>query len=275
MPHSVEWFKKYGPQGYIMLGFHSTKKETPGEIAGFCKANKVTFPNYEGGSVNGAKSSGLPTFILFDHTGKMIFNGRPSEANKKLADAVKNAPDPLVGDGPYKKLDKIVAKIKEHKDYGQILTTLKTKYLNSADADEKAEAEQLISRLTRFANKLLTKGELKREKEPLNSYNTYQQCATLFKGDEIGTNTELVLKMLNEDKVFQENMKADKELVEITSEVDKFKSCNKCGIFNKDCDNCRKKNAGYDGVVQKAKALVKKYPNSPAANNVKELVSIG
>ncbi|MFH1230605.1 MAG: hypothetical protein V1709_03820, partial [Planctomycetota bacterium] len=230
---------------------------------------------YEGGSVNGAKTDGIPRFILFDHTGKMVFNGHPSEANKKLADVMKNKPDPLVGAGPYKKLSALTQKIKERKELGKILTTLKTKHLVSSDADEKSEAEQLVDRLSRYGNRLSQKAEMKKLTEPLNSYNLYREVATLFKGDEIGDNADKVLKELIGDKTFQDNMKADKELADIMPQIDKLKPCGKtCQAFNKGCDACKKKNPSFDAVLQKAKALVQKYPSSPAANKVKELLTV-
>jgi hypothetical protein len=70
-------------------------------------------------------------------------------------------------------------------------------------------------------------------------------------------------------------MKAAKELADLMPEIEKLKACGKtCKTFNKDCKDCQKKNASFEGVVQKAKALVKKYPSSPAAEQVKGLLPV-
>lgn len=258
-----------------MLGFHSTKQETKEEIIAYCKTNRITFPIYESSNVNGVSVSGIPHFVLFDHTGEMIFSGHPGEADKKLADAVKNAPDPLVGEGPYKKLSALTQKIKERKELGKILSTLKTKHLPSADADEKAEAEKLIERLSRYGNRLVEKADKKKDTEPINAYNLYQQAATLFKGDEIGDNADKVLKEFKDDKNFQDNMKADKELTDMMPQIEKLKPCGKtCHAFNKECQNCQKKNQTFEELMAKARGLVKKYPSSPAAEKIKELLPI-
>lgn len=258
-----------------MLGFHSTKQETKEEVIAYCKSNRVTFPIYEGGRVSGAESQGIPNFVLFDHTGKMIFKGHPGEADKKLADAMKNAPDPMVGEGPYKKLTALTVKIKEHKELGKILSALKTKHVISADADEKAEAEKLIERMSRYGNRLIEKADKKKDTQPLNAYNLYQQAATLFKGDEIGDNADRILKELKEDKNFQDNMKADKELTDMMPQIEKLKPCGKtCHAFNKECQNCHKKNQTFEEIMAKARGLVKKYPSSPAAEKIKELLPI-
>ena len=258
----------------ILIGFHSSKKETREEVIAYCKANKIPYPVYEGGNISGHPVQGYPHFALFDHNGKMIYSGHPMEADAKLAAAMKAAPDWLTGEGPYKKLKALADKAKEHKDLGKILKTIKEKHLNSENADEKAEAEKLVEKLTRYGNRLLQKAEAKKGTEPLNSYNLYQETSKLFKGDEIGDNADKTLKELKEDKTFQDNLKADKELAGMIPDIEKLKGCGKCGTFNKECDACKKKNASLQMLIPKAKDIVKKYPDSPAAAKVKELLPV-
>ena len=274
VPHSVEWHKKYAPQGLMLIGFHSSKKETPEEVIAYCKANKIPYPVYEKGNISGVPVQGYPHFVLFDHTGKMIYSGHPMQADAKLAEAMKTAPDWLIGEGPYKKLKALAEKAKQRKDLGQILKALKEKHLNSDDPDEKSEAEQLADKLSRYGNRLLKKAEAKKDKEPMACFNLYQEAAKLFKGDAIGDNADKIVKELKEDKAFQDNLKADKELAGMMPDIEKLKACNKCGTFNKECDACRKKNPPLQMLIPKAKNIVKKYPDSPAAVKVKELLPV-
>ncbi len=272
MPHSVEWQKKHGPAGFIFIGFHSSKGESKGELVAYCKQARINFPVYEGGGISGVQVSGVPHFVLFDHTGQMVYNGRLGEADKEIATAMKNAPDPLVGEGPYKKLAGLTQKIKDRKELGKVLAALKTKHVNSTDADEKAEAEKLVERLTSYGNRMLAKAEAKKSTEPLAAFNLYQQTATLFKGDEIGDNAEKTVKELKEDKAFQSSIKADKELAEIMAEWEKLKPCRSCGMFGKDCEDCRKKNSSFDALKQRIEGLIKRYPDTPAAQKAKDLL---
>jgi thiol-disulfide isomerase/thioredoxin len=276
LPHLVKWYEKYSPKGFILLGFHSTRNETKEQVISLCKGLKITFNIYNGGNVTGLDIKGIPHFVLFDHKGNLAYSGHPmeAEADKKLDEAMKSAPDFLVGEGPYKKLTALVEKIKQRKELGKVLTTLKTKHLNSEDETEKTEAEQLISRLEGYGNKLLGRANKKKDTEPLNCFNIYQEVVILFKGDEIGNTADNALKELKEDKTFQDNLKADKEYLEIEKEVDKFKGCNKCAIFSKTCNDCQKKNPQFEPTFQKAKTLVKKYPSSPAASKVKEILPV-
>lgn len=271
----IEWHQKYSSRGFILVSFYGPEEDRQ-PIITFCKSKKVPFSIYSGGSISGMEITNFPTFVLFDHTGQIIYNGHPKEEklNISLANAIKSMPDPLIGEGPYKKLSVLVDKIKQRKELGKILATLKTKHLNSEDADEKAEAEKLSERLTRYGNKLLRKAGIKKNKESLDCLNLYQQAAMVFKGDEIGDNAEKIIKELKENKVFQDNLKADKELADIITEMKKLKSCNQCASFSKDCAACQKRNASLEVLIPKARGLVKKYPDSPTAAMVKELLPV-
>ncbi|MBI4833975.1 MAG: TlpA family protein disulfide reductase [Planctomycetes bacterium] len=270
IPHMVELAKKYGSKGFILIGVH-LQDAPAGEVINFCKSKKVNYPVYQGGKINGVKFSIVPHFTLFNHKGEMVFGGRPSDADKMLEDVMKVAPDPLIGEGTYRKLDALSKKITERKELGKILATLKSKYLDSNDAEEKAEAEKLVECLNRLGNRMLSKAEAKKTKKPTDAYELYNEIAILFKGDEIGDKAKGIVEELKNNEVFQENMKADRELASIEGEAEKLKPCSKCKWFTKSCEGCRKRNPSYPNLIARANALVKKYPDSPAAEKVKEL----
>jgi hypothetical protein len=273
MPQLAALQKKYGPKGFILLGFYA-QSATKDEIIAFCKANKVEYSIYDHGQVSGVSVAGIPHFVLFDYNGKMVFEGHPGEMGSVLEKIMKNAPDPMIGAGPYVKLKSIAAKLADHKNLGQTLATLKTKYLNSADANEKAEAEKLVAKLTAYGTNLMDKANKKKDSEPLNAFNLYQEVSTLFKGDAIGENADKVLKDLKDDKAFQSNMKADKILADMMPDIEKLKPCSKHAEYNKNCEACQKKNPSLEALMPKAQDLVKKYPDSPAAAKVKELLPV-
>jgi thiol-disulfide isomerase/thioredoxin len=273
IPHMNELVKKYGPKGLILIGIHR-QNEPKEKVVALCKSLKVIYPIYQSGDIKGVSFSGVPHFNIFNHRGEMVFDGHPSAADKILDDTMKNAPDPLVGEGPYKKLKSLADQISQHKGFGNIMSQLRKK-AESADADEKAEANKLMERLISFANKSTGKAEKKKLTEPLNAFNLYQEIAALFKGDEIGNNAEKTVKSLKEDKTFQENMNADKELAQIMDETEKLKNCNKCKAFNKDCLSCQEKNPAWNTLRQRTEGLIKKYPDSPAAVKAKELLPNG
>jgi len=273
IPHMVDLVKKYEAKGFILIGIHS-QSVSKEQVIAFCKSLKVNYPIYQGGNIKGLSFSGIPHFTIFNHRGEMVFDGHPSVADKILDDTMKNAPDPLVGEYPYKKLKSLADQISQHKGFGSIMSQLRKK-AESSDADEKAEAGNLMERLIRFANRATEKAEGKKASEPLNAFNLYQEIATLFKGDEIGDNAEKVVKSFKEDKAFQDNVNADKEFEQIIGEMEKMKNCNKCKAFNKNCSSCQEKNPSWNSLKQRIEGLIKKYPNSPAAGKAKELLPNG
>ncbi|MFH1230644.1 MAG: hypothetical protein V1709_04020 [Planctomycetota bacterium] len=263
----VEWHKKYSSKGLILTGLYPGSKPKK-EVVAFCKSMNVTFPIYQ------VWDSPTPRLMIFNHKGKMIFDGSPPMGYEKLDAAMKSAPDPIIGEGTYKRLDELAQKAKERKDLGQILSTLKTKYLNSEDADEKSEAVKLIERISRFGNKLVEKADKNKETKPLITYKLYQEVTLLFKGDEIGNKAEKILKELEEDKNFHDNIKADKELAGIISQIEELNGCKKHPSYNKYCADCQEENPSLKELIKKAQGLVERYPSSPSAEKVQELLPL-
>lgn len=253
------------------MGFHvqNAPKE---KVISFFKSHKTKFPIFQGGQIKGINVKGIPQFYIFDHRGKLVFKGRTLPA-KKLEEVVKNAPDPLVGERPYKKLQSVVKKILKHKDLGKIMLQLKEKAETSTDAVEKEEVEDLLKRLTGYAQDFKVRAEKLKEQEPLRSYNLYQKLAKEFKGGEFGEEADQVLDELKKDKEFQKGLKADKKFIELQTIVDKFKPCQSNKPLDiKNCQKCRKKNQKLlNQVTVYGKRLIKQYPEASAVKKVKEL----
>ncbi|MFH0889497.1 MAG: hypothetical protein V1871_09855 [Planctomycetota bacterium] len=266
MHKMVEWHKKYSSNGLILIGLYPGDKSK--KVIEFCKSKNLPFPIYQ------TWDRPTPRLMVFDHKGKMIFDGSPSMGYGKVDTAMQSLPDPIIGEGPYKKLDELAQKAKGRKDLGQILLTLKTKYLNSEDADEKSEAKKLIEGISRFGNKLIEQAGKNKETEPLITYNLYQDLALLFKGDEIANKVEKILKELEKDKNFQDNLKADKELADIMPQIERLNGCRRHQSYNKQCVACQKMNPSLAKLIKTAQGLVECYPSSPAAEKVKELLPL-
>lgn len=253
------------------MGFHvqNAPKE---KVISFFKSHKADFPLFQGGGIKGINVRGIPQFYIFDHRGELVFKGRELPA-KKLEEVVNNAPNPLVGEGPYKKLGALVKKIIKHKGLGKIMLQLKEKVETSTDAVEKEEAGDLLRRITGYAQNIKEQaGEIK-EQEPLQAYNLYQRLAKEFKGGEFGDEAAQVLDELKKDKEFQKGLRADKKFIELQTLTDKFKPCQSNKPLDiKGCQKCQKKNQKLlNQVTVYGKRLIKQYPEAPAAKKVKEL----
>lgn len=257
----------------IILGFHH-QNGTKEQVVSFYKGNKVKFPIFQGGQIKGISVSGLPHFCLFDHTGEMIYEGKVIQADKKLDEAMSRAPDPMVGEGPYKKLATLAKSASQHKDLGKTMGVLRKKIEENKDEAEVTEANMLLGRIDRYAQRLKGRADGAKESEPLQYQALCQQLAQEFKGDEIGTEAENTLAELKKDAAFQKNIEADKKFAKLSEAVDKFKPCqgNK-PLEIGDCAACKKKNqTELDALTDQAKKLLAQHPDSPAAQKTKSLL---
>jgi thiol-disulfide isomerase/thioredoxin len=273
IPHMNELVEKYGPQGFILIGIHC-QNEPDEKVIALCKSLKVIYPIYQQGSIDGVSFPGIPHFSIFDHRGKLAFDGHPSQADKKLDELMAQAPVPLVGDGPYKKLKPLADQIGQHKNLGQAMLQLRKK-AGSNDIEEKTEAEKLMERLNRYAQRMKNNADTLKEKEPLQSYELYQKLAEQFKGDEIGSEAGKTVDELKKDETFQKAVKADKDWLKINEMQEKLKPCKPDKpLAIKNCEACRKKNADLlPGINSACKQLIKQYPDTPAVHKCEELLS--
>ena len=89
MPHLVQMDKKLREKGLVIIGAESQGSSAK-EIKAVTENAKVEYTITEG--ANGPlQIRGLPTALVFDATGKMIFNGHPRDKQfeKTIKDALK------------------------------------------------------------------------------------------------------------------------------------------------------------------------------------------
>lgn len=92
--------KKNEDKGLVLIGLHS-QQATDEEVQAVVKKNKVKFPITKGGG-GPSKGNGIPHTIVFDVSGKLVFEGHPGEpdfekAVKKALKEVTTAGAPASG----------------------------------------------------------------------------------------------------------------------------------------------------------------------------------
>src|SRR6476660_1758597 len=87
MPHLVKWQEEMGPFGLVIIGPHVSGGADDAVVAK-AKSLRVNFTVTKGGGIPGAGGGGIPHAYIFDHTGSMIFDGHPTEAEAKLKKAL-------------------------------------------------------------------------------------------------------------------------------------------------------------------------------------------
>lgn len=246
---------------------------TQDEVVSVCKSTKINYTVVNGGDVKGHPVSGLPHVILFNAKGELIFEGRVGEEEKALEDAVKAAPDWLLGDHPYAKLKAQAAQVAARKGLGKVLVECR-KLAEGTDEASKQEAGWLIEHLEPYGKALLEKAKGAETADPERSLALYQQAAAQFDGDAMGTEASDAIKRLKDDPAFKKEMDATKILKAVKASMEKLKPCKSNGPLDPKCADCKKKNAAaLGGILGQLKGIVAKYDGTHAAGEAASILS--
>src|SRR5262245_57814930 len=123
MPQLVKLQEELKDTGFAIVGVHS--QNVPRDtVLKLLRKNKVNYQVVSGGSVPGNPVSGLPAAFLFDSSGKMVEQGRPSTLKAKIHALVESEPHFLAAGHTYAKLAPVAEALKKTKAYGQVLKRL-------------------------------------------------------------------------------------------------------------------------------------------------------
>jgi hypothetical protein len=78
MPQLVALYNSKKDKGFMLIGMHA-QDATDDEVKAVVKKMKIKFPVTKGGG-GPSKGNGIPHTLVFDSTGKLVFEGHPSEA---------------------------------------------------------------------------------------------------------------------------------------------------------------------------------------------------
>lgn len=260
--------KKWADKGLVIIMLHSQNVEKPVVMA-FLRSHGLNFSVYGSGQVKGVDSSGIPHVVVFDWKGEIKFEGTYLGLDKTVDELMKSAPDWLAGPREYVKVKAEAEKVRKRKTVGQASKALRQK-AESADAEEKGEATELLARLDAHAKRQEARAEaLAASGNPLAALNVLKDLAADFKGDEIGDRAAAAEKQKSADPVFKKEIEAGKALAKIEAMIANLGAPNP----GQSPDQWRKKNAGPLGAIVAAyKALEKKYPDTKVCQRAKDIV---
>ena len=97
MPELESFYKQNKNKGLAVVGLHS-QKATDDEVKTIVKQKKVSFPITKGGG-GPTQSGGIPRSLVFDVSGKLIYEGLPGPEMEKVAKkALREAAAAATGD---------------------------------------------------------------------------------------------------------------------------------------------------------------------------------
>lgn len=265
IPHISELQEKYGRDQFIIIANQcqqADEAKAQAVFKGRGGSDLITVINH--GDLSGANVSGIPHCFLFNHEGKLVYEGSPFNLDAPVESAVKNSPGFLVAGRTYQKTQKQAATIGALKsNLAGTLKSLRT-LSKGDDATAKEEADYLLGKLNDFSERNLSKITKARSEDPLAAGETLARMVQLLGGDDLGKPYEDLVKELKGDKAFQAELKAAGILGDVRAQAAKI------GLETSPEDAKRNRQA-MTQITETLKALVKKFPDTKAASQATEL----
>lgn len=270
IPHITKLQEKYSRKQFVVVASHA-QGGGPQKAGDVWKqhAGKDIVSVVDMANLPGSKGGGIPHCYLFDHTGKLMFDGHPAEVDKHVEAAVRKAPGFLVAGREFKELKSDAAKLGQMKGNLSSLLTKLRKVSSEADNKGKEEADFMLERVKDWADSTFKIVSENPGENPIETLSTVQEMTGYLKGDELGTQFVELGDKLKKDEKFQDEIKAFKLLDDIKSQAKTL------GI-SADMDKeklTRKQIGGIKSLASKVKSLKTKYPDSSAAKQAESLLT--
>ena len=223
IPHLAELQEKFGRENFIVVANQCQDADDATAYSVWLSlqgGEHISVINH--GELSGADVSSIPRCFLFDHEGKLIYDGHPAELGNRVEAAIKASPGALVVGHAYTKTAK----------YAQILGAQRSNFAASLkalrglaagrDAAAKDEAEFLLARVGAFATERLEAIGKARTCDPVGASEMLAHLLSILKGDELGRPAEAMLAELKSDKDFQNELLAATLLADIQARAIKI-----------------------------------------------------
>lgn len=224
MPHLVRWNADLKDFGLIIIAPHC-QGGSADQVTAKAKSMGVAFTVTDGSTrVQGANISGIPHCIIFDHTGKCIFDGHPNDADRLIRPAVGKALVETVEKPPTSKaLAPIAASLKKGDAPLSVLPKL-VALQKSTDATTAEEAKMLLAKLTEVGQKKIDQAESVMKDDPLTAYQDLESVPGAYKGTPVATKATSMINELRKDKRVAAELRARPALDKIKKLEEQLKT---------------------------------------------------
>ncbi len=209
IPHTTELAKEYGHEKLVIIANQSwsaSDKECKTTWEEHAKSQHVAVRN--GGKLPGFTPTSFPHAVIFDHTGKFLWEGHPGGMDRIIADAVKNMPEkpetsaddsaketdqakkpePIITASELKYFDKDAQQINEQdRPITATLAKLRRAAEKSAREEQLAEAKAILDTLSTWTAKQLADAQADRTSDPASAYVIAQKMSDWLGRDELAT----------------------------------------------------------------------------------------
>lgn len=199
LPKMQDVWQSFKGKNFMLIGGHCQGRKDS-EVQALVKANKLTFPIYEGAglAVNEPSFSGIPFLYVVDHRGKIVYQGHNHNMAIEAAQAAILAldlPPTLLGDvvlekrSPYKPLEK---QLVLGKNITSVVKKLEKDVKNAekrtakqADKDNAEVAAKILAAIEEARREIPAEIELKKNSNPEDALELLINYSKTFPKDSV------------------------------------------------------------------------------------------
>lgn len=264
--HLTHLQEEYGRDNFIIIANHCQG----GGIDNTSKVWKSKATNdlvsvVDGGSLPQSNVTGIPRCFLFNHEGKLVYDGHPREVDAALKEAMDASPGAVVAGMEYKHFAKHAKAIGSQR--GAIGKLLEKLAEVKADEEGHEEAAFLLERVYAYADKQKAIAETAMEDDPVKAMQIMLKMAGWLKGDDRADWFKDQGKALKKTDAFKDALKATKMLASVRAQADKI------GLSQnpKQIKSVKSKHNQVHGVAVMLKTIEEKFPGTKAATEAADL----
>lgn len=265
MPHLVKWHDELSDGGLVVVGMH-VQRATDEQVKAVAKKNGMRFPLTAGGSITGVEVDGIPHSVLFDHTGKVIFQGHPKDAEKKVREAFADLLAAEAGSKPIKGVGGAIDTFRKNGSTADLLKRLTV----MRDGPDGKEAKAVIAKLQSGALAKLDEAKKAKDDDPIAAYEAVSGVSARWKGTTLGKEAADLTAKLKEHKLVAAELKARPTLEKLKATEAAILAAAK----GKEPESAEFKKAFAPQLKQIEQTLAtmkKSYPDAPATAEAEEI----
>jgi thiol-disulfide isomerase/thioredoxin len=199
LPKMQEVWQSFKGKNFVLIGGHCQGRRDS-EVQALVKANKLTFPIYEGAGLaeNEPSFQGIPFLYVVNHRGKVVYSGHNHNMAMQAAQEAILAlalPPTLLGDvildkrSPYKPLEK---QLVLGKNISSVVKKLEKDVKNAekrtakqADKDNAEVAAKILAAIEEARREIPAEIELKKNSNPVEALDLLVNYAKTFPKDSV------------------------------------------------------------------------------------------
>ena len=290
IPHTTDLAKEYGHDKLVIIANQSwsASDERSKEVwKKHAKNNMVMVVNR--GKFKNFKPKSVPWVLIFDHTGKSVWQGYPGTMDRPLAEAIANLPEPAEGDdapllheeesaGPalivrgleepefFKSEVRLINA--QDRNITSTLAKLRRASKRSSKQEQMDEAKLIVTAVEAWAEQQQAKADAALAKDPATAYTTAQTLVGLLERDELAQDAAGIVEQIEKDTELHSRVQATIALRSVIAEAESIGLTSDASVADD-----RKHARSIRLITRDLGRIIQAYPDTDAGKRAKALLS--